>query len=124
MGTATSVTAFPVLARILKERNLLKTSLGTVAISSAAIDDIRAWLLLAVLTAMVHSAQSWTHFVLILFLLVIFIAIMLVPLRRIVGLVKPIYGSRGAGVELISIIYPDQPRGQLEYGTLGCACPL
>ena len=59
MGTAMSVTAFPVLARILKERGLLGTDLGTTAISCAAIDDISAWLLLAVLTAMVHSAQSW-----------------------------------------------------------------
>ena len=59
MGTAMSVTAFPVLARILKERNLLGTGLGTMAISCAAIDDISAWLLLAVLTAMVHAAQSW-----------------------------------------------------------------
>ena len=59
MGTAMSITAFPVLARILKERNLLGTGLGAMAISCAAIDDISAWLLLAILTAMVHSAQSW-----------------------------------------------------------------
>ena len=62
MGTAMSVTAFPVLARILKERNLLGTSLGTVAISCAAIDDISAWLLLAILTAMVRSAQKLESF--------------------------------------------------------------
>src|SRR5690242_9904809 len=44
MGTAMSITAFPVLARILKERNLLATDLGATAISCAAIDDISAWL--------------------------------------------------------------------------------
>ena len=42
MGTAMAITAFPVLARILKERNLLGTGLGTTAISCAAIDDVTA----------------------------------------------------------------------------------
>jgi Kef-type K+ transport system membrane component KefB len=58
MGTAMSITAFPVLARILKERNLLGTDLGPTAISCAAIDDVSAWLLLAVLTAMVHFRRK------------------------------------------------------------------
>jgi Kef-type K+ transport system membrane component KefB len=43
MGTAMSITAFPVLARILTERNLIHTSLGVLAISCAAIDDVSAW---------------------------------------------------------------------------------
>jgi Kef-type K+ transport system membrane component KefB len=78
MGTAMSITAFPVLARILKERNLLGTDLGTTAISCvscAAIDDVSAWLLLAVLTAMVHSAQSWHRLAVTLLLLMAFVAI-------------------------------------------------
>jgi Kef-type K+ transport system membrane component KefB len=58
MGTAMSITAFPVLARILKEHDLLVTDLGATAISCAAIDDISAWLLLAVLTAMVHFRRK------------------------------------------------------------------
>jgi Kef-type K+ transport system membrane component KefB len=74
LGTAMSVTAFPVLARILKERNLLGTGLGAMAISCAAIDDISAWILLAVLTAMVHSVQSWHRLALTLLLLVAFVA--------------------------------------------------
>src|SRR5262249_33204107 len=102
MGTAMSVTAFPVLARILKERNLLGSNLGTMAISCAAIDDISAWLLLAVLTAMVRSAQSWHHFAITLLLLVIFVAIMLVPVRRATGLLERLYQKQGAGMEFIS----------------------
>jgi Kef-type K+ transport system membrane component KefB len=47
IGTAMSVTAFPVLARILMERNLLGTHLGSVAIACAAVDDVTAWILLA-----------------------------------------------------------------------------
>lgn len=102
MGTAMSITAFPVLARILKERNLLGTRLGSMAISCAAIDDISAWLLLAVLTAMVHSAQSWHHFAVTLFLLVTFVAIMLVPIRRAASFLESRYQRNGVGTELVS----------------------
>jgi Kef-type K+ transport system membrane component KefB len=47
MGAAMSITAFPVLARILTERRLLRTRVGTVAIACAAVDDLTAWCLLA-----------------------------------------------------------------------------
>ena len=102
IGTAMSITAFPVLARILKERALLGTNLGDMAISCAAIDDVSAWLLLAVLTAMVHSAQSWRHFVVTLLLLVAFIAIMMVPIRRAVRFLESRYQRDGAHMEFIS----------------------
>jgi Kef-type K+ transport system membrane component KefB len=58
MGTAMSITAFPVLARILEERNLLQTPVGMVAISCAAVDDITAWCLLAGLIAWVHTGTE------------------------------------------------------------------
>ena len=57
IGTAMSVTAFPV-ARILEERNLLQSPAGVVAISCAAVDDITAWCLLAGLTAWVRSGSD------------------------------------------------------------------
>jgi len=47
MGISMSITAFPVLASIIKERRLEKTALGTTALACAAIDDVTAWLLLA-----------------------------------------------------------------------------
>jgi Kef-type K+ transport system membrane component KefB len=102
MGTAMSVTAFPVLARILKERNLMGTGLGSMAISCAAIDDISAWLLLAVLTAIVHSGQSWHHFAVTLLLLVIFVAVMLVPVRRAASFWQSRYQKSGVGTQFIS----------------------
>jgi Kef-type K+ transport system membrane component KefB len=102
MGTAMSITALPVLARILKERNLLGTGLGTMAISCAAIDDISAWLLLAVLTAMVHSAQDWQRFGITLLFLVAFLAVMMVPVRRAVMFLESRYREHAAGTELIS----------------------
>jgi Kef-type K+ transport system membrane component KefB len=48
MGVSMSVTAFPVLARILTDRGMQKTTLGTIALSCAAVDDVSAWCLLAV----------------------------------------------------------------------------
>jgi Kef-type K+ transport system membrane component KefB len=104
MGAAMSVTAFPVLARILKERNLLGTDLGTTAISCAAIDDISAWLLLAVLTAMVHSAQSWHRLAITSLLLVAFVAVMLFPVRRMASSLESLYRKQGASVELVSVM--------------------
>jgi Kef-type K+ transport system membrane component KefB len=55
MGAAMSVTAFPVLARILEEHNLSRTRVGTLAIAAAAVDDVTAWLLLALITILVRS---------------------------------------------------------------------
>ncbi len=102
MGTAMSITAFPVLARILKERDLLGTVLGTMAISCAAIDDISAWLMLAVLTALVSSGSSWRHFTVKLLLLAGFVAVMLVPVRRAASFFESRYKKNGAGMEFIS----------------------
>src|SRR4029453_6136844 len=47
MGAAMSVTAFPVLARILKDRRMTQTELGAVALACAAADDVTAWWLRA-----------------------------------------------------------------------------
>jgi len=47
MGSAMSITAFPVLARILTERNLLHSRMGTLSISCAAVNDITGWCILA-----------------------------------------------------------------------------
>lgn len=55
MGIAMSITAFPVLARILEERGLAKTPLGTASIACAAVDDVTAWCLLAVVVAIARS---------------------------------------------------------------------
>lgn len=57
LGVAMSITAFPVLARILEERGLSKTPLGSMALACAAVDDATAWSLLAVVTAIVQSTS-------------------------------------------------------------------
>lgn len=55
LGTAMSVTAFPVLARILTERGLMHSRVGAIAIACAAVDDVTAWCLLAVVVAIAHA---------------------------------------------------------------------
>lgn len=55
IGVAMSITAFPVLARILEDRNLSQTTLGTIAITCAAVDDVTAWCILALVIALVKS---------------------------------------------------------------------
>jgi Kef-type K+ transport system membrane component KefB len=58
MGVSMSITAFPVLARIIQEQNLTRTNLGAVALTCAAIDDVTAWCILAVVVGIVQSHSS------------------------------------------------------------------
>ena len=55
IGVAMSITAFPVLARILEDRKLSHTSLGSIALTCAAVDDVTAWCILALVIALVKS---------------------------------------------------------------------
>jgi Kef-type K+ transport system membrane component KefB len=57
MGVSMSVTAFPVLARILSERRMLRGEVGTLTIASAAIDDVTAWFLIALATTVAVSGS-------------------------------------------------------------------
>jgi Kef-type K+ transport system membrane component KefB len=59
LGISMSITAFPVLARILEERKMQSTPLGTTALMCAAVDDVCAWSLLAIgLTLLPHAGQT------------------------------------------------------------------
>ena len=55
MGASMSITAFPVLARILTERNLHKTKVGAVTITCAAVDDVTAWCMLALVIGIARA---------------------------------------------------------------------
>jgi Kef-type K+ transport system membrane component KefB/nucleotide-binding universal stress UspA family protein len=57
LGAAMSITAFPVLARIITENNLQGTRLGTLALTCAAVDDVTAWCLLAVAIAVARNGS-------------------------------------------------------------------
>jgi Kef-type K+ transport system membrane component KefB/nucleotide-binding universal stress UspA family protein len=74
-GVAMSITAFPVLARILTEKSLLSTNVGLMTISAAAVDDAMAWSLLALVIAILNSSNSLVA--LYVFLLVVTYAALL-----------------------------------------------
>jgi Kef-type K+ transport system membrane component KefB len=61
IGAAMAVTAFPVLARILTDRGMVRTPVGGLALASAAVDDVAAWSLLAVVVAVAgaDSGNPW-----------------------------------------------------------------
>ena len=75
MGVAMAVTAFPVLARILTDRKLEQTSLGRIALSCAAADDVTAWCLLALVVGVAQAKVNSAVYVIggaIAFIAVIF----------------------------------------------------
>lgn len=76
MGIAMSITAFPVLARILHERGLTQTELGSLAITCAAAGDVTAWCILAAVVAIVQ-AGSFISAVFTIFLSVVYVIAML-----------------------------------------------
>jgi K+:H+ antiporter len=80
MGIAMSITAFPVLARILHERGLTKTPLGSLAITCAAADDVTAWCILAAVIAIVQ-AGTVMNAVLTVLLSLLYVFIMLKVVR-------------------------------------------
>jgi Kef-type K+ transport system membrane component KefB len=58
LGLSMSVTAFPVLARILSDRGMTQTDLGAVALTCAAVDDVTAWCLLAFVAGVAQSSAE------------------------------------------------------------------
>lgn len=80
MGIALSITAFPVLAHILKERGIARTFLGSTALTCAAVNDATAWAILAFVVAIAHaSSLAATTFG--LGLVLVFVALMLLVVR-------------------------------------------
>ena len=77
-GIAMSITAFPVLARILQERNLTHTPLGTTAITCAAVDDVTAWTILAFVVAITTAGGALATLLAIVGLSAMFVLAMIV----------------------------------------------
>jgi K+:H+ antiporter len=96
MSIAMSITAFPVLARILKERDLLRTRVGSVAITCAAVDDVTAWCVLAGIIVLIRSSSFELPVWLMLLGLGAFILIMLFPVRRALRRLATHYEKQGA----------------------------
>jgi len=62
MAAAMSITAFPIMARILKERGMTHTRIGQLSLSAAAIADVFAWIMLALVVALIGSGEGFAGF--------------------------------------------------------------
>jgi Kef-type K+ transport system membrane component KefB len=93
MGIAMSITAFPVLARIVQERGMTKTRIGSLAITCAAADDITAWSILAAVIAIV-KAGSFVNSIFTIGMALIYIIIMLKLVKPFLRKIGEIHSSK------------------------------
>ena len=85
MASAMSITAFPILARILKERGMTHTPLGRLSLGGAAIADVLAWIMLALVVALIGSGDGYAGF--------LKTTLGLVAMGAVVfGALRPLYG--------------------------------
>jgi Kef-type K+ transport system membrane component KefB len=91
VGTAMSVTAFPVLARILTDRGMHRTRIGGTALASAAIDDVLAWSLLAVVAAIAGAGGQPLR----LLLAPVYAGVMFGLVRPLLRQLADVYQRRG-----------------------------
>jgi Kef-type K+ transport system membrane component KefB len=104
MGIAMSITAFPVLARIVQERGIHKTKLGAIVITCAAADDITAWCLLAVVIAIV-KAGTFVSSLYIISLAMLYVVVMLFIVRPFLKRIGELYGSKDSLVKPVVAIF-------------------
>lgn len=93
IGIAMSITAFPVLARIVHERGIHKTRLGAIVITCAAVDDITAWSLLAAVIAIV-KAGTFVSSLYTIAIAVLYVFLMIKVVRPFLKRVGELYPSR------------------------------
>ena len=92
MGIAMSITAFPVLARILSDLGMSKTPLGVVALTCAAVDDVTAWCLLALVVGVVQASAGSA--LLTILMTLAFIALMFAVVRPLIARLLRSRGER------------------------------
>jgi hypothetical protein len=98
-----SITAFPVLARILTDRGIHKTRMGVIALTCAAVDDVTAWCLLALVVSVVHARTSGALSTIVLALA--FIAAMVLVARPAMVRLSLLHGNRGLTQGLLAAVF-------------------
>ena len=93
LGVSMSVTAFPVLARILTDRGIHKTRMGAIALTCAAVDDVTAWCMLAFVVSVARAEAAGA--VATIAMALGFIVLMLVVIRPAMTRLSLLYGNRG-----------------------------
>ncbi len=102
LGTAMAITAFPVLARILKERGLIGQPIGALTITVAALDDLISWILLAATVAFARSGSAWGALMPLL-LTALWALLLLVGLRPLRRWLERHYRRRGSLGPLLQV---------------------
>ncbi len=95
MGIAMSITAFPVLARIVQERGIHKTKLGAIVITCAAADDITAWCILAAVIAIV-KAGTVVSSLYVIGLAMLYVLTMIFVVKPFLKKIGELYGTKDA----------------------------
>ncbi len=93
LGASMCITAFPMLARIIHFKGLTGTTMGAVALGAGAIDDATAWALLAIVLASFEN--DWTHAVANVGGGVVYVAFVLLVVRRLLAGAKPWFVTAG-----------------------------
>jgi len=112
-AVAVSITAFPVMARILKDRNMTQTTVGRLGLTSAAVADVLAWVLLALVVVLASSAQNWNLLVRQIVGVLLLCAVIFGVFRPLIAWLLSKYASDGrpAGALLAALLV----------GTFACA---
>src|SRR5215831_586552 len=113
LATALSVTAFPVMARILKDRHMTQTHIGRLALTSAALADVLAWIMLALVVALISAQKNWQRLIQIGVGAAVLVAVMFFLLRPLLRKLLTRYAedSRPQGALLAMLLI----------GTFACA---
>lgn len=105
IGITMSITAFPVLARIVQERGLSKTKLGALVITCAAADDITAWCILAAVIAIV-KAGTFTSAIYTIIIAVIYVIVMIRVIQPFLKKIGDVYSNReGLSKPIVAIFF-------------------
>jgi Kef-type K+ transport system membrane component KefB len=95
MGISMSITAFPVLARIVQERGIHKTKLGAIVITCAAADDITAWCILAAVIAIV-KAGTFVSSLYIIGMAIVYVLAMLFVVKPFLKKIGELYATKNS----------------------------
>jgi Kef-type K+ transport system membrane component KefB len=103
LGVSMSVTAFPVLARILTDRRIHRSRMGVIALTCAAVDDVTAWCLLAFVVSVVQARVSGA--LATAGLAVGYIAVMVFAVRPVMVRLARVYGNRGLTQGVMAAVF-------------------
>jgi len=105
MGIAMSITAFPVLARILTERKMLRSKVGAMAITCAAVNDVTGWSILAAIVLFVQANSSAHPIWLTLVGTAVYIVVMIWGVRPLLQRLEGTFQKWGISQDMMTLIF-------------------